>query len=171
VIKQQQKHRQQRPLNQVHVKRVNTGNRQRCCGGFIMTEIRPNLDQKVPNPPHLVISGKIAASLPESVRNELAGMPEDKQEEFLRAFQRRSASLVMAYLSSLIYCHYGLLGRWAMTGWMWLSLFVASTLGFIWWLIDLVRIPEMVREHNHRIAADILRQLNPPSDPAPLAGA
>jgi hypothetical protein len=138
---------------------------------LFMTSIQPKLVQEVPNPPHLAILGKIVASLPETVRNELASMSEDKQEEFLRAFRHRSASLVMAYLSSLIYCHYGLLGRWAMTGWMWLSLFVASTLGFIWWLMDLVRLPEMVREHNHRIAADILRQLNPPSGPAPLAGA
>jgi hypothetical protein len=31
--------------------------------------------------------------------------------------------------------------------------------------------PEMVREHNRRVATEILRQLNAPSDPAPLAGA
>jgi hypothetical protein len=82
----------------------------------------------------------------------------------------RSRSLLLAYLTSLIYCHYGLLGRWAMTGMMFVSLFVAATLGWIWWLIDLARMPGMVREHNQRVAAEILCQLNPPSDPAPLAG-
>jgi hypothetical protein len=109
--------------------------------------------------PHLAIPAKIAASLPQTVRDQLAGMPEEEQHEFLKAFQRKSASLVMAYLSSLIYCHYGLLGRWAMSGWMWLSLFVASTVGVIWWLIDLVRMPAMVREYNHRVAADIVQKL------------
>ena len=131
-----------------------------------MTETHPNLTPAVPDSPHLAIPAKIAASLPQSVRNELASMPESKQDEFLKAFEQESASLVMAYLTSLIYCHYGLLGRWGMTGWMWLSLFVAGTLGVIWWLIDLVRMPGMVREYNDRVAADIVQKLRI----APAAG-
>jgi hypothetical protein len=113
---------------------------------------------------------KIGAALPEAVRVELAAMPAAKQDAFLKAYQMQSCSLLLAYLTSLIYCHYVLLGRWAMTGMMFLSLFVAATLGWIWWLIDLVRMPEMVRAHNHRVAAEILRQLNPPSGPAALVG-
>lgn len=137
-----------------------------------MDNIHPNLAQETSDSLHLAIPAKIAASLPQSVRDELAGMPENEQDEFLKAFQRNSASLVMAYLSSLIYCHYGLLGRWAMSGWMWLSLFVASTLGVIWWLIDLVRMPGMVREHNHRVAVDTLQKLRiATAGPTPLAGA
>jgi hypothetical protein len=124
-----------------------------------MTDVQRDLVLEALDSAHLAIPAKIAASLPQSVRNDLASMPENKQDEFLKAFRQRSASLIMAYLSSLIYCHYGLLGRWAMTGWMWLSLFVASTLGVIWWLIDLVRMPGLVREHNHRIAADIVQEL------------
>ena len=54
---------------------------------------------------------------------------------------------------------------------MWLSLFVASALGVVWWLIDLVRMPRMVREHNHRVAADIMQQLRlAAAGPTPLAG-
>ena len=137
-----------------------------------VTETHPNLTSAALDSPLLAIPAKIAASLPQSVRNELASMPENKQDEFLKAFQRESASLVMAYLTSLIYCHYGLLGRWAMTGWMWLSLFVAGTLGVIWWLIDLVRMPGMVREYNDRVAADIVQKLRiAQAAPATLAGA
>jgi hypothetical protein len=136
-----------------------------------MTDIRPNQARKAPDPLHLVIPANIAASLPQSVRDELAIMPPEKQDEFQKAFEHRSASLVMAYLSSLIYCHYGLLGRWAMTGWLWLSLFVASALGVVWWLIDLMRMPRMVREHNHQVAADIVHKLQiAPAGPTPLAG-
>lgn len=126
---------------------------------FTVTANDPNLDPEALDPFHLRIPAKIAESLPESIRNELATMPQREQEAFLKAFRDRSASLVMAYLTSLIYCHYALLGRWAMTGWMWLSLFVAGTLGLIWWLIDLIRMPGMVREHNHRVAADIVQKL------------
>jgi hypothetical protein len=105
------------------------------------------------------------------VRAELARLPAAKRDEFVRAYQVRSRSLLLAYLTSLIYCHYGLLGRWAMTGILFLSLFIAATVGWIWWLIDLFRMPEMVREHNLRVATEILRQLNAASDPEPLAGA
>jgi hypothetical protein len=135
-----------------------------------VAEIQTSLGQLVAVTARPVIPPNIAAALPEAVRVELALMPAAKQGEFLKAFEMQSRSLLLAYMTSLIYCHYGLLGRWAMTGMMFLSLFVAATLGWIWWLIDLVRMPEMVRAYNHQVAADILRRLNAPTDPAPLAG-
>ena len=135
-----------------------------------MSEAQPRSGQLVPVTPRLLIPAKIAATLPDAVRTELAMMPAAKQDEFLQAFRAQSRSLLLAYLTSLIYCHYGLLGRWAMTGMMLASLFVAAALGWIWWLIDLVRMPEMVREHNHKVAAAILAQLNPPGEPVAIAG-
>jgi hypothetical protein len=136
-----------------------------------MTRIQPSPAQDA-GLPHLAVPASVAACLPPAVREELAGMPKEQQNAFVQAFQTRSASLRMAYLLSLFYCHYGLLGRWAMTGWLCLSLFVAGTLGLIWWLIDLVRMPRMVREHNHRLATDILHNLQiAPAGPVPLAGA
>jgi hypothetical protein len=136
-----------------------------------MTGAPANIGELSAATPALIIPREIVACLPETLLEQLAQMPEAKQAEFIKAFQHRSRSLAFAYLSSLIYCHYGLLGRWAMTGILFLSLFIAATVGWIWWLIDLVRMPEMVREHNRRVATEILRQLNAPSDPAPLAGA
>jgi hypothetical protein len=136
-----------------------------------MTDVQSSVAHEGPGGSQLAIPAKVAASLPQSVRDQLATMSEAEQTEFVEAFERRSASLVMAYLSSLIYCHYGLLGRWAMSGWMWLSVFVASTLGIIWWLIDLMRMPRMVREHNHQVAAEIMQKLRiATTGPTPLAG-
>lgn len=109
--------------------------------------------------------------MPEAVLSQLALLPAAQQHEFLNAYQVQSQSLLLAYLASLIYCHYGLLGRWAMTSMMFLTLFVAVALGWVWWLIDMVRMPRIVRAHNRRVAAEILRQLSPPCDPVPLAGA
>jgi hypothetical protein len=126
--------------------------------------------QLVPVAASLAVPVKIGAELPEAVRSQLALLSAAQQDEFLKAYQMQSRSLLLAYLASLIYCHYGLLGRWAMTGMMFLTLFVAVTLGWVWWLIDVVRMPGMVRAHNQRVAADILRQLSPPHDPVPLAG-
>jgi hypothetical protein len=136
-----------------------------------VTDVQPGVGQLVPVAANLTMPVKIGAALPEAVRAELAALPAAKQDAFLKAYQTQSCSLLLAYLTSLIYCHYGLLGRWAMTGMMFLSLFIAATLGWIWWLIDLVRMPEMVREHNHRVAVEILRTLTAPAEPAPLPGA
>ena len=119
----------------------------------------------------LAIPPRMASALPAAVRAELARLPAAQQDAFALAYRTRSRSLLLAYLSSLIYCHYLLLGRWAMSGMMFVSLFVAAALGWIWWLIDLVRMPEMVREHNHRVAVEILQTLTAPTDPTPLAGA
>jgi hypothetical protein len=139
--------------------------------GLIVADIQSDLIQTAPDALHPAIPAEIAASLPQSVRDELARMPKEQQDEFLEAFQNQSKSLVMAYLTSLIYCHYGLLGRWAMTGWLWMSLVVASALGVVWWLIDLVRMPAMVREHNHRVAAEIVQKLRiAAAGPSPLPG-
>jgi hypothetical protein len=140
----------------------------------VMTEMQPELGTLAP-----VVAGPVAAltippgmasALPAAVRAELARLPVAKQDEFALAYRTRSRSLLLAYLSSLVYCHYLLLGRWAMSGMMFLSLFIAAALGWIWWLIDLVRMPEMVREHNHRVAVEILQTLTAPTDPTPLAG-
>ncbi len=140
-----------------------------------MAEISTNPGELSLCLPQLAIPKEIAAYLPETVLMELARLSEAKQAEFVAAFHDQSRTLTFAYLTSLIYCHYGLLGRWAMTGIMWLSLFLTSTLGpalgSIWWLIDLARMPAMVRSHNQQVAADILRKLNAGSDAAPLAGA
>ena len=124
----------------------------------------------VPPAQALAIPPRMASALPPAVCAELARLPAATQDAFALAYRTRSRSLLLAYLTSLIYCHYLLLGRWAMSGMMFVSLFIAAALGWIWWLIDLVRMPEMVREHNHRIAVEILRSLTAPTDPRPLAG-
>lgn len=133
-----------------------------------MTERQPVTGQLAPVAT-LAIPARIASALPPAVREELALLPSAQQDQFVEAFRTRSRSLLLAYLTSLIYCHYALLGRWAMSGMMFVSLFVAAAVGWIWWLLDLVRMPEMVREHNHRVATEILHTLT--TAPTPLPGA
>jgi hypothetical protein len=135
-----------------------------------VTEMQAGDGQLGPVAASLAVPLKIGAELPEAVRSQLTLLSAAQQHEFLKAYQMQSASLLLAYLASLIYCHYGLLGRWAMTGMMFLTLFVAVALGWVWWLIDVFRMPGMVRAHNQRVAAEILRQLSLPRDQAPLPG-
>jgi hypothetical protein len=117
------------------------------------------------------IPPRLASALPPEVLAEVARLAPAQQAAFVDAYRVRSKSLFLAYLTSLLYCHYALLGRWAMSGIMFVSLFCAAAVGWVWWLIDLVRMPRMVREYNDHLALEILRSLEGRVDHAALGGA
>jgi len=103
-----------------------------------------------------LIPRSIANNLPAMVRNELAKMPPQKQEEFIEEYRRRAKSTGIAYLLWLLLgWHYIYLRKWGIQILFWL------TLGgvVIWWLIDIFRIPGMVKNYNKDIAVDVLRNL------------
>jgi hypothetical protein len=103
---------------------------------------------------------RIARHLPSAVRSQLANLPTGARSAFLDEFQRRSKSLWAAYFCSLFYCHHALLGRRGTTLAMWLaSLATLGMLGMAWWLVDLVRLPGLVRSYNQALALDILRNM------------
>lgn len=103
----------------------------------------------------LYISASIAKSLPSMVKNELAKMPAHKQEEFVEEFKRKEKSLGIAYLFFIIYMHYGYLRKWEFQ-----VVFLLTLGGFgIWVLIDLFRIPSLVKDYNKDVATDTMRNL------------
>lgn len=104
----------------------------------------------------LYIPGSIWDKLPGLVKSEVANMSPEKQGLFLEEYRRKDRSVGVAYLLwFIIGLHYIYLGR---LGW---QIFYWVTLGglLIWTLIDLFRIPGMVRERNRDIAVDVLRDL------------
>ncbi len=106
----------------------------------------------------LMIPRAVADTLPAMVRNELAQMPAQSQDEFVEEYERRKKGLGMAYLCSLLYCHYAYVGRAGMTGIMWLVALVTLGIGaLIWWVVDLFRMPGIVGNHNSDMAVDVLR--------------
>ena len=108
--------------------------------------------------PSLMVPKSVEKYLPSMVRTELGKFSPSNQEAFLEEFRRKSKGLSLAYLCSLLYCHYGFLGRWGMTVIMWLaSIATLGTVGLIWWLIDLFRMPSLIRNYNRDIAIDVLR--------------
>lgn len=105
----------------------------------------------------LYIPGSIAKKLPAMVRNELATMSAQKQDEFLEEYRRKKKSSGVAYLLWLFVfqLHYGYLKKWGLQIIFWLT-----GGGFlIWWFIDLFRIPGMVRNYNKDMAMDVMRSL------------
>jgi len=105
----------------------------------------------------LYISASVTDSLPSMVKNELAKMPAQKQEEFVEEYKRKAKSLVVAYLFLIIVLamHYGYLRKWGLQVVFWLT-----GGGFlIWWFIDLFRLPGLVKNYNKDIATDTFRNL------------
>lgn len=105
----------------------------------------------------LYISASIADDLPSMVKNELAKMPAQKQEEFVEEYKRKEKSLGTAYLFLVIVLgmHYGYLGKWGLQAVFWLT-----GGGFlIWWFIDLFRLPGLVKNYNKDTATDTMRNL------------
>jgi len=104
----------------------------------------------------LLVPRSIVNSLPAMVRNELAKMSAQKQEEFTEEFKRKGKTIGMAYLWLFIFAvHYGYMGNWGIQILFWL------TCGgmWVWWVIDLFRVPGMIRNMNKDIATDIMRNL------------
>jgi len=112
-------------------------------------------NEKISN--SLYISNSILEELPAMVRNELSSMSAQKQEEFVEEFKRKRKSVGIGYLFILLVfsTHYGYVNKWGMQVLFWLT---GGGL-FIWWIVDLFRIPSMVRNYNKDIATDIMRNL------------
>lgn len=105
----------------------------------------------------LYISASVSDSLPSMVRNELSKMPAQKQEEFVEEYKRKSKSIGTAYLFLVIILamHYGYMGKWGLQVVFWLT-----GGGFlIWWIVDLIRLPGMIKDYNKDIATDTMRNL------------
>jgi hypothetical protein len=102
------------------------------------------------------IPGSISDSLPAMVKNELAKMSAQKQEEFVEEFNRKQKSLGIAYLLIIVLgMHYGYIRKWGLQAVFWLT---AGGL-FIWLIIDLFRLPGLVKNYNKDVAMDVMRNL------------
>jgi len=103
-----------------------------------------------------LIPQSISDNLPAMVRNELTKLPAQKQEEFLEEYRRKAKSTGVAYtLWLLLGLHYAYLRKWGLQILFWLT----GGGFFIWWLVDLFRIPAMIRDYNKDVATDIFRNL------------
>ena len=104
----------------------------------------------------LLIPKSMQDNLPAMVRNELANLSAQKQEEFVEEFRRKSKKPGVCYIVwFLLGWHYIYLGKWGIQFLYWLT---GAGL-FIWAIVDLFRIPGMVRNYNKDVATDILRNL------------
>ncbi len=105
---------------------------------------------------HLLLPSSVTNSLPAMVKNELAKMGAQKQEEFLEEFKRKSKSKATAYiLLLLLWMHYGYIGKWGMQFLFW---FTWGGMG-VWFLIDLFRLNGIMNNISKDTATDVMRNL------------
>ena len=95
-------------------------------------------------------------NLPLFVRNELSNWPVNRQSEFLEEYSRKKKSVGLAYLLwFMVGWHYAYVGKWGL-----LALYILSVGGFfIWMLIDIFRVPGIVREYNRDLATKTLMNM------------
>lgn len=105
----------------------------------------------------LLIPASIADSLPAMVKNELAKLPAMRQEEFVEEYKRKKKSVGIGYLFLLIILamHYGYLKKWGLQFVFWIT----GGGVMIWYIIDIFRLPGMVKDYNKDIAMDVMRNL------------
>ena len=106
---------------------------------------------------NLYIQSSIAHGLPSMVRNELAKLSAQKQDEFIEEYKRKSKSLPVAYILLLVVCgcHYGYVKK------RWIQRLYRLSFGwfFFWAVIDLFRLPWLIEEYNKEMAIEVMRNL------------
>lgn len=95
-------------------------------------------------------------SLPAEIRKALNKLPNQKQKEFVKEFNKDKKSISVAYFLWIFFWgNYAYLKKWNVQILLWLAIVAILA----WRLIDLFRIPKMVRRQNKRIAIDVLKRL------------
>ena len=104
----------------------------------------------------LMIEPSVANSLPAMVRNELATLAAQRQEEFVDEYDRHSKGLAVAYLLWFFFgLHYAYMRKWGVQVIFWLTL---GGVG-IWWIVDAFRMPGLIKDYNKDKAVEVLRNL------------
>jgi hypothetical protein len=105
-----------------------------------------------------VIPKSLLATLPRTIREELPTLPKESQEKFLQLYQKRIKKLWKAYPLCLLYgMHFVYLEETSTGIWFW---FTVGGFG-VWWVIELLRLPGMVKNHNSMAAIKIMGQVRP----------
>ncbi len=101
------------------------------------------------------IPPSILSNIPSLVRREVTDLSLQQQSHFVFEYSRRAKRTSLGYLLwFLLSAHYAYMGRWGLNILMWVMHLIV--IGAIWWIIDIFRIPGMVRRYNEDVAKDIL---------------
>jgi len=105
---------------------------------------------------NLYIPKRIFNQLTPLVQQQLLKLSPDLQHQFLEEYRRKSKSVFLAYLFFFLFgLHYAYLNKWGTQILYWLTF--AGLI--IWGIIDLFRMPSLVRNYNREKALEIIQQI------------
>jgi len=106
----------------------------------------------------LVIDKSLIEQLPESIKNDIIASSTSKQLLFSKLYVEESHSLVLTYLfllPAVLSFHYGAMNNWSKQILFWLT---GGGL-LVWWIIDIIRLPAILKEKNDMIAHQIWEEV------------
>lgn len=99
----------------------------------------------------------VQAELEEYLGEKFTVLPEDKRASLTALYKKKRRTEVI-YIFWFLNFHYAYVKKW----WL-LLLFLLSFGGVaIWWVVDLFRLPTILREYNKAKAEELLEGMNPP---------
>jgi hypothetical protein len=97
-------------------------------------------------------------NIPFAVQAQLAELPVEAQQDFIREYQRRKKDLPVAYITHMVGLSEGYLDNWTLQIFFWLSW--AVFIGPLWWFINLFRMPGKVERFNKNLATKALKYIH-----------
>ncbi len=106
---------------------------------------------------NIILDAEFTVKLHPKTLYELGKICPENQLKFQDIYSKLNRSLFWAYVSLVFFpgTHYAFLGRWQLQFLFWLTLGG----GFIWWLVDLYRLPKLVKQTNFFIEQNTLREI------------
>ena len=105
------------------------------------------------------IPSEILDSLPSTVKFNLVKMSQESQLSFVEEYKRKRKTMPMAYLAWCVFYIHNIYLEKGFGIWFLQILSLCMIVGIAWVIIDLFRIPKMVRELNADIAKSIFRDI------------
>jgi len=89
------------------------------------------------------------------VAGQLDGLTVDQRSAFEEEYRRRRKRWWLAWPLWLLFSHFAYFGKW------WLQLLYWLTLGggLVWWIVEGLRLPRRLRDHNRDAAIAVMRDL------------
>src|SRR5262245_7063654 len=89
------------------------------------------------------------------VRNELARLPAQKQEEFYEEYKRKAKSKGWMWVLWLVGWQFAYVREWGMQVIYWVSLWLV--VGLVWWIVEAFKNNQRIRDYNKDVAVEVLR--------------
>ena len=107
---------------------------------------------------NVILDAEFVNDLHPKILYELGKICPENQIRFKELYSKRKRSLGLAFICLIFFpgTHYAFLGRWQLQIMFWLTLGGA----FVWWLVDLFRLPTLVKECNFYQQKKVLMEIN-----------